>query len=137
MRSFPLCGVRVLHPAQYDLFDITIMVTAKNENKNKKRCPGCLAHAAIGMLKGGDGGEGEGHLIFEGGIINESELLHARLERKRDDITCQVVFINLAGFDIWWGGGGGGGGVVGGRWMGAKYSPCMLSADAQYFKEYL
>ena len=33
MRSFPLCGVRVLHPAQYDL-SITIMVTAKKEEKN-------------------------------------------------------------------------------------------------------
>ena len=46
MRSFPLCGFRVLHPAQYDLHNsTTIRVTAK-----KKQCPGCLAHAVTGMF---------------------------------------------------------------------------------------
>ena len=47
MRSFPLCGVRVLHPPHYVVYSITIMVTAK---KQQKRYLGCLAHAVIGML---------------------------------------------------------------------------------------
>ena len=35
MRSFPLCGVRVLHPAQNDLTSITTLATAKKKNKKK------------------------------------------------------------------------------------------------------
>ena len=37
MRSLPLCGVRVLHPAQYDLLynHPTVLVTAKKKKKKK------------------------------------------------------------------------------------------------------
>ena len=55
MRSFPLCRVRVLHPAQYDL-PLTRPPAAivrdhqKKRKRKKKRYHGCLAHAAIGMF---------------------------------------------------------------------------------------
>ena len=44
MQSFPLRGIRVLHPTQYD--STPILMTAEK----KKRYPGCLAHAVIGKL---------------------------------------------------------------------------------------
>ena len=34
MRSFPLCGVRVLHPAQISSNSITIIVTAKRKTNS-------------------------------------------------------------------------------------------------------
>ena len=57
MRSFPLYGVRALHPSQYDVYSnsITLVVTAQTnqtnkQQKTKKRYPGCLAHAVTGMF---------------------------------------------------------------------------------------
>ena len=48
MRSSPLCGVRVVHPAQYDLTRQRSWQPPKN--KQNKRYPGCLAHTVIGMF---------------------------------------------------------------------------------------
>ena len=45
MRSFPLCGVKVLHPAQI----IELDRQPCRRPKHKKH-PGCLAHAAIGVI---------------------------------------------------------------------------------------
>ena len=45
IRLFPLCGVKALHPAQYDLTRPPAMVTAK-----KKQYLGCPAHAVIGVF---------------------------------------------------------------------------------------
>ena len=51
MQSFPLCGVRVLHPAQYDLLDNHQGDRQKQKQKQqKKRHAGCLSHAVIGMF---------------------------------------------------------------------------------------
>ena len=47
MRSFPLCGVSVLQTAHYDLLDNH---HGDRQKKNKKRHPGCLAHAVTGMF---------------------------------------------------------------------------------------
>ena len=62
-------------------------------------------------------------------------------------MTCLVVFITMADLivgeaagEVRWGmsvcgdGGDGGGGQ---RWMIAKYSTCVLRADAHYFKDKL
>ena len=48
MRSFPLGGVRVLHPAQYDLLDNHH--GDRPPPQKKERYPGCLAHAVIDMF---------------------------------------------------------------------------------------
>ena len=45
---------------------------------------------------------------------------------QRVGITRRVVLATLADLDFWRGGGG-----QGERWTGAKYSTCMLNADAQ------
>ena len=47
IRSPPVCGVEVLHPAQYYLTRSPAMVTAKTKNISKKRFPDCLALAVI------------------------------------------------------------------------------------------
>ena len=44
MRSSPLCGVSVLHPAQYDLLDNNHGDRQKTKHKGY---PGCLAHEVI------------------------------------------------------------------------------------------
>ena len=48
MRSFPLCGVTVHYPAHYDLLD-NPQSDRQQPPPKKKRYPGCLAHAEIGM----------------------------------------------------------------------------------------
>ena len=50
IRSSPLCGVKVLHPAQYDLTRQPLTVTAKKKQGKKRRYRGCLAHEVIGVF---------------------------------------------------------------------------------------
>ena len=49
MRSFPLSGAMVLHPAHYDLIDNH---HGDRQKKTKKRYPGCLANAMNGLFYG-------------------------------------------------------------------------------------
>ena len=50
MRSFPLWGVRALHPVQYDLLQLDNHHGDRQKTKQKKTYPGCLAHAVISMI---------------------------------------------------------------------------------------
>ena len=73
MRSFSLCGVRFLHSAQYGLLD-NIIVTA---DEKKKRCPGCLAHAVIGMFYSVVANQRQPqYIMFYSVGANRGQLLH-------------------------------------------------------------
>ena len=50
IRSFPLCGVKVLHPERMISLDRQLWRPPKQKTKKNGMYPGCLAHVVSGMF---------------------------------------------------------------------------------------